>query len=468
MSTFNPVNSYNYIDPSTNKLVPVTNSTFVYGIISNSSTSASGTNSSTLTLDLSYGNTQLCSISGRNIIKVSNTGIYRLITTLSFTGSGYTANNVQNLKFGLTKTTVNNANISYNSYLYMLNTSNPVLTTITTSVILSLGNIYSNDAASYDLTNSNSSGAGNNYVVGFLRNAALTSTTYYNSGISVVELILYIVNSATEGICLNIGPNQSGTTVNATGNFMLEFICDTMTNKYVPYYKNVESISGSTFNSTSCYILLQNAGRTPTYTANDVDFGSLDVNTSSFIGNSNIFSIYKPSGSSFNTIKVKYTGIYKVRTSLSFGGQGFGLNTRQGLQFALTTSECDGKTTILSASNSLALYTSSITSPTPTSHKYLSLGYIYSTGYLTSSGSTYKADYKINSGATIIYAYLPVNSTSGGSGLDYRGTSVTEATLFLVKDQPLYFSISPNGGNNYLEGFGNVILELLSVTDTYP
>ena len=460
MSAFNPVNAYKYKDPCGN-MVPITNSNFVYGTLTggnwNSNYTAKGNDYGSLSVASLYGNTNLVTtIDATNtnsfglynkVIQVLIHGIYRLKTTLSFSGSGFGSGNNQDFGFFIDDA------IRRDTAMDTILSIVPYQIPDTNHTILSLGYIYSNNGANYSINSSNQP-----YVV--LTNKA-TSSSYnlVNNGISVIETILYLhVNTP---LYFNISSRTTGNGINATGNFMLELL-----------HANYDIVSGEKYfynnynklNQTFVMFLLENGQNVQNssntyYTAYNNLYNALKVGSN--VGNSNLIGI--PSVSGNNTAPFFYVnnpGIYRIRTTLIFSGSGFSNNGAvvnpvwniQNLQFMLFYSSTRNNN-----NNTLDILVDTTSNLNSSSQsKILSVGYLYS-----NDGPNYEID------AGVLTVNLPCRGKSSTT-LVNNGISVVELIVFLKKENYVSFNIRPGSGTNgnYITAQGNCTLELLAHTDS--
>lgn len=513
-----PLTAYTYFDPSVNNFLPVTNSTFVYGTLGpcnwtglTTGYTTSSTNYGSLDISSNglYGNTQLVSLynyatdaSGvaRNTIQANQSGIYRLKTTLSFTGLQLLA--TSNLVFLLTNLYAINEVISASNFLLLDVSSNPIISSLTKNQTLSFGYMWSNVPAttipgspSGNIT-FNTTSAPQYYNPYYNVYSSAASGSFTNSGICVVEVILYLQQN--NPLYFNI-QFQNGTSsyLNATGNFELELLY-AIPNTSNP--QNIKSLSNYTYTNTSieypitntnflygtlgpCAWIVGSAGNP--YTAYNTNYGSLTV--TSLYGNAGLTStqtapnttnaglarlvtMTNTSGVTGYSLSIIQSGIYRLRTTLSFSGSGFGSGV-QLLALVLTSSPLYN----VSLSTQLPINYSKPTSITTS--EYLSLGYLFSNPGGTSSSST-RPYYEIDTTTTTPSVTYPTifleNTPISGSSSTFtnNGISVAEVILYLYGNPTtnsggtttLFFNISPSGGSNYLNATGNFMLELLCAT----
>jgi hypothetical protein len=459
MSSNNPVNAYTYVENDRSN--PITNSNFVYGTLGggnwNASFTAKGTDFGSLTVSNLYGNTNLVTtVDGTNtngtpannslnstikVLQILENGIYRLKTTLSFSGSGFGNGNNQDFEFfvddKIRTDTAMGTILSMNPYDISLDGS-------TTHKILSLGYIYSNNGANYSINSLTQP-----YAV--LTNKANGTSTLTNNGISVVETILYLHNTK---LYFNISANQTGNGINATGNFMLELL--RANSNYVIGSKYMYN-SINKLDTTFTMLLLENgknvtnSTNTP-YTAFNNVYNTLAIKGSPVYGNSNLINFGSQSVSVINS------GIYRIRITLNFSGSGFSQSGSslppvwniQNLQLGLFY------TTSYNTKPNANTYALSFDTSLTSSNKILSIGYLYSNN---------GPDYDIVNG--VLNVNLPCRATSSTT-LVNNGISVVELIVFLIKDNYIGFNIRPGSGDNgnYITAQGNVIFELLAHTDS--
>jgi hypothetical protein len=448
--SYYPLTAYNYIDPSTNNIFSITNSTFLYGFLGPTTNVQSGsiyyTASNTTwgslnVVNVSQGNTNLVGFKtftlGSNTYKtiaVTQSGIYRIKTTLSFTGSGFNSSTAIYYRFS----DISNNNLS----IPIEQNSNANISELSANQILSLGYITAYNNGSYPSAVINI----NNYLPYITLTPTYSSaTSFTNNGLSVIEQILYLQSNTP--LYFNMAPTSGY--LNATGNFELEMLYaspNTLNPSYINTLKNYTYNNYPIMNSNFIYGILEANNYTNGYTAYDTNFGSLTI-LKNLYGNTNLITAYT------TAIQVNQTGIYRLRTTLSFSGSGFGSGNNEGLQFAYTTAWC----TNTPLNFQLYINPSANTDFNfQGASAYVSFGYLYS-----GNGAIYSLT---NNGG--IYPVATLNSiASSSTELDNNGISVVESILYLVNNQVLYFNISPGGGNNYLNATGNFMLELLSAVN---
>ena len=447
--SYYPLTAYNYFDPSTNNIFPITNSTFLYGLLGPTNnvvssgtyyTSSNTTWGSLNVVNVSQGNTHLVALTNfttlygtYKTIKANQSGIYRIKTTLSFSGSGF--NSSTNIYYRFSDTVNSNASISINP------TSDQIISSLTTNYLLSLGYVTAASTSSYPAAIIQI----NNYTPYInLFPTDSTSSTFVNNGISVIEQIVYL--QAGIPLYFNMAPTSGF--LNATGNFEVEMLYASPSPSYINTLTNYTYNNLPIMNSNFVYGILKASayGAANGYTAYDTNFGSLTIGNDLY-GNTNLITTYS------TAIQVTQTGIYRLRTTLSFSGSEFGSGNNEGLQFAYTTAWCT------STPLNFQLYidpSANIDFNFQIASAYVSFGYVYS-----GNGAIYSLT---NSGG--IYPVVTLNSiASSSTELTNNGISVVESILYLVNNQALYFNISPGGSGNYLNATGNFMLELLSAVN---
>jgi hypothetical protein len=266
-----PLTAYTWRD-SGNNIWPICNTKFMYGTLGSTYNVEDTTNGIYYTCSnttwgslnvasISQGNSNLVELSPftdklgvtRYTISVNQSGIYRIRTTLTFSGINFTSGTNIYFKFGDLS---NN-----NTALPIDSTSNPNLLSLSSNQILSLGYVYTNNSTSYpSIVNTLTS-----YLPYFtLIPTYSTSTTFLNNGFSVIEQILYLQFNTP--LYFNIASVGSNTYVNSTGNFTFELLSlsfsnnPTITNssnvsnsgiqlsngyKYIEFYPTSSSVSGT-------------------------------------------------------------------------------------------------------------------------------------------------------------------------------------------------------------------------------
>jgi hypothetical protein len=223
------LSAYTWTD-SSNNIWPICNTKFIYGTLGSTYNVEDTTNgvyytgSSTIwgslnVASISQGNSNLVKLSPftdklgvtRYTISVNQSGIYRIRTTLTFSGINFTSGTNIYFKFGDLS---NN-----NTALPIDSTSNPNILSLSSNQILSLGYVYTNNSSSYpSIVNTLTS-----YLPYFtLIPTYSTSTTFLNNGFSVIEQILYLPFNTP--LYFNIASVGSNTYVNSTGNFTFELL----------------------------------------------------------------------------------------------------------------------------------------------------------------------------------------------------------------------------------------------------
>lgn len=495
-----PLTAYTYFDPSVNNFLPVTNSTFVYGtlgptqnvLISGTYYTCSNLNLGSLDVsNVFQGNQNLIQLVPsfidsnniqRNTIQASQSGIYRIKTTLSFTSSTFV--NPTPISFWFSTAPYTNTALNSNNIIRINITTNPTMP-LTTNQLLSFGYLYANSSSGINIFNPTATSGG--YVPYFSINSGATTTALTNNGLSVVEEIFYLQAGSPLYFNIQCAGNNS---INATGNFELELLY-AIPNTSNP--QNIKSLSNYTYTNanieypiTNTNFLYGTLGPSPwitgsagnTYTAYNTNYGSLTV--TSLYGNAGLTSTQTVpnntnaglarlitmtnSGFTGYSLSIIQSGIYRLRTTLSFSGSGFGSGV-QLLALVLTRSPLYN----VALSTQLPINYSKPTSITTS--EYLSLGYLFSGS--TSSSST-RPYYEIDTTSGITYPTIFLENTPiSGSTFTNNGISVAEVILYLYGNPTtnsgggtttLFFNISPSGGSNYLNATGNFILELLCAT----
>jgi hypothetical protein len=212
---------------------------------------AEGTNYGSLGVNtntsIMYGNTELVNFinySGNyNTIQVKQSGIYRLVTTLAFSGGNLTTNTIYPIGIAYTTSVCINTTLS-SELLLSLNGTPSVDNNI--SAYVSLGYLYSSSSNPTYIFNSSS---GNTYPVATIDSKASGLTTFNNNGISVFESILYLSNA--QPLYFNISPGGSNVYLTTSGNFMLELL--SYTNVITTTITNAISISNSGVQNSNGY-----------------------------------------------------------------------------------------------------------------------------------------------------------------------------------------------------------------------
>lgn len=171
----------------------------------------------------------------------------------------------------------------------------------------------------------------------------------------------------------------------------------------------------------------------------------LNINNA-VIGNANLVDV------SNNLLKVKVTGIYKLRVTLVFSE---GDGTEENINFSLSTSDISGNGWNTNNFNMITTnLDSNDTISTSTTSKILSFGNLYST---STDLVLFSAVSPFNSVQFQIFSKVPFTN---------NGISVIENILFLKNDTSLYFNMSGEGNTPLpLNASGNFMLELLSAVN---
>ncbi len=475
-----PLMAYTYIDPSTNNTFPIVNSNFVYGTLGpcnwtgltsnlTKGYTVSGANYGSLDISSNqlYGNTQLVSLYNyatdasniaRHTISANQSGIYRLKTTLSFSGINLTS--TTNLIFFFSNTNADNIILTESEFLGISSLTNSSPNNLTTNAILSFGYMYSNSIAPTSTTNGggyiyfNPTPTSSGYLTHYYNvYSTITSGVFTNNGLCVVEVILYLQKNIP--LYFNIG--NTACYINATGNFELEMLYASPSSSNPQYINTLTNYNYNTSsiinNSNFLYGILASSDWISGYTANYTNYGSLDVSTNLY-GNTQLVTLQPytdNNNSQKHTIQVNQSGIYRLRSTLAFTGYGFSVGNI-GIDYVFTTAI--NKNTALTGALLINLNANSIYSNNANS-AFVSIGSIYSNngpGILLN-----------NSSGNIIPVPVFNSYASSATAFTTNGISTFESILYLSNQQPLYFNISCGGKSGYyINANGNFTLELLS------
>ena len=233
MSVSIPLSAYTWTD-SSNSTWPICNTKFIYGILGPTENVQSGSTYYTCSnlsfgslnvISISQGNSNLIGLTSftdaigvtRQTISANQSGIYRIRTTLSFSGAGLT--NPTYISVWFSDSNYNNVPVNYNNIVPIDPSSNPTISDLSANQFLSFGYLYANSSSYNNLNTSTSYGYG--YKPYFSINSGYISPTLTNNGLSVVEEMLYL--QAYKPLFFNIQCNTP-VYLNAAGNFTLELL----------------------------------------------------------------------------------------------------------------------------------------------------------------------------------------------------------------------------------------------------
>jgi hypothetical protein len=236
MSVAIPLSAYTWRD-SSNSMWPICNTKFAYGTLGPTENVKNTSNNNYYTCsDLSFGSLNVVSVSqgnnnliglipftdasgiARQTISANQNGIYRIRTTFSFTGTGFT--NPTYISVWFSESNYNNNAVNYNNIVPIDPSANQIISDLSTNQFLSFGYLYANSSSYTNLNSSTSYGYG--YKPYFSINSGyISSSVLANNGLSVVEEILYL--QAYKPLFFNIQCNTP-IYLNATGNFTLELL----------------------------------------------------------------------------------------------------------------------------------------------------------------------------------------------------------------------------------------------------
>jgi hypothetical protein len=246
-----PLLNFNWIDPNGSSKVPIANSTFAYGTLSNYTSTPNNFYWGSLPVNsLTTSNSTFIS-QNSNYLTFNVSGIYELTTNLQFTGSGFSGSGTA-YTFAFSYSTENNNNTSTYQLYYQTSSFGvipaPYAYNSINGPIYSLDGIYNTILSTSPLfINGSSSGGRGNYGNGF------DSSSYGGNIVAIQNLVPYTApeppGASVCPPCFLLPNWSSGSTITNVANYINYPINTVNAIYYIPagtnIYFNIVNASGA-------------------------------------------------------------------------------------------------------------------------------------------------------------------------------------------------------------------------------